>query len=90
MFFEAFLSIGNIRIKQIEGMKNSSSKRVLKLLKEPYKLLLTILIGNTLVNIAASSVLTDFFYSIFGERGLGISILFMTMILLIFVILMMH
>jgi putative hemolysin len=79
----AFLSIGKIRVKRLESIGTPGSKRVLRLLKDPHKLLITILVGNTLVNIAASSVMADTLYGFFGEAGVGVSIVVMTGILLI-------
>lgn len=80
----AFLSLDKIRLKQIERSDHPSARRVVKLLTDPHKLLITILIGNTLVNIAAAAVLADFLYRIIGEKGIGLSIVAMTIIVLIF------
>lgn len=80
----AFLSLGKIRTKRIEKMDTPQARRVKHLLSDPHKLLITILIGNTLVNIAASAVLVSFFYNIFGEAGVAISIVVMTLVVLIF------
>lgn len=80
----AFLSLDRIRLKQIEGMGRAPSKRVVTLLEDPHRLLITILIGNTLVNIAASAVLTDISYGLMGEKGIGISIVIMTVVILVF------
>ena len=68
----------------MESMDRPSAKRVVKLLGDPHKLLITILVGNTLVNIAASSVIAEFFYSSFGEKGIGVSIIAVTAIVLVF------
>jgi putative hemolysin len=80
----AFLSIGKIKLKQIEGMGRPAARRVVTLLANPHKLLVTILVGNTLVNIAASAVLAEVFYRRLGEKGILISIVAMTVIVLIF------
>lgn len=80
----AFLSIDKIRFKQIESINTSRARRVISLLKDPHKLLITILIGNTLVNVAASAVLSDFFYREWGEKGIWCSIVIITFIILIF------
>ena len=80
----AFISLDKIRIRQIEEIKTPAAKRVISLLHNPYKLLVTILVGNTIVNIAASSVFAGVFYSFFGEKGILISLFVMTIILLIF------
>ncbi|MFH1552936.1 MAG: hemolysin family protein [Candidatus Omnitrophota bacterium] len=80
----AFLSLGKIKLRQIEGMDGPAAKRVVALLADPHKLLVTILVGNTLVNIAASAFLTNFFYSTLGEKAVPLSIITMTVIVLIF------
>ncbi len=78
------MSLGKIRFKQIESMQKGSARRVVGLLANPHRLLITILVGNTLVNIAASSILAEIFYCNMGEKGIGISIIAMTAILLVF------
>lgn len=65
-------------------MDSMPAKRVVGLLSDPHRLLVTILVCNTLVNIACSSILAGFFYRFLGEAGVGLSILMMTLILLIF------
>ena len=77
------MSLGKIKLKQIEHMSHPASKRVSSLISDPHKLLVTILVGNTLVNIAASSIFADFLYKLLGEKGIGFSIVLMTIILLI-------
>ena len=54
----AFFSINKLQIKKLESNKDSASKRILKLLKNPTYLLIKILLCNTLVNIAVSSIST--------------------------------
>ncbi|MEA3489066.1 MAG: hemolysin family protein [Candidatus Omnitrophota bacterium] len=80
----AFLSLGKIKLKQIERMDRPDAKRVVELLSDPNRLLVTILVGNTLVNIAASAVLADFCYGSFGEKGVPIAIVSMALIVLVF------
>ena len=80
----AFFSLDNLRLGQVEKLNMPASKRVIKLLTDPYRLLITILIGNTLVNIAASAVFAGFFFKIMGEKGIGLSIALMSIIVLIF------
>ncbi|PKN79878.1 MAG: HlyC/CorC family transporter [Candidatus Cloacimonetes bacterium HGW-Cloacimonetes-1] len=52
----AFFSLSRIYLKKIGNTKNSSSRRILKLLRKPRQLLITLLLGNTFVNIAISSL----------------------------------
>lgn len=70
----AFLSLGKIRLKQIENLHDPASKRVEKLLRDPYKLLITIVVGNEIVNISASSIMSKLCYVNFGEEGILYSI----------------
>jgi len=52
----AFFSINNIVIKQLSEEKSRKAKRVIQLLTKPRRLLIAILIGNTLVNVSAASL----------------------------------
>lgn len=80
----AFLSLGKIKLKQIEGVDSPSARRVVALLADPHKLLVTILVGNTLVNIAASAVFAKICYNALGEKGVIFSVIMMTAIVLVF------
>ena len=68
----------------MEEKNTISSGRIVALLSRPRRLLFTILTGNTLVNIAASSCATIISISLFGAKGIGIAIGFMLFVLLIF------
>ncbi|MCD4828070.1 MAG: hemolysin family protein [Candidatus Cloacimonetes bacterium] len=52
----AFFSLSKIQLKKIEKRRKASSRRILRLLRQPRMLLITILLGNTVVNIAAASL----------------------------------
>ena len=80
----AFLSIDKLKLKQIEAMDRPAAKRAATLLTDPHRLLVTILVGNTLVNIAASAVFAQIIYSTLGETGIIVSIIAMTAIVLLF------
>ncbi|MEA1973286.1 MAG: hemolysin family protein, partial [Candidatus Cloacimonadota bacterium] len=51
----AFFSLSNIQQKKIENEKFRTSKFIISLLSKPKQLLITILLGNTLVNILAAT-----------------------------------
>ncbi len=51
----AFFALTKIQLKQLENNRTPSSLRIFKLLKKPNQLLIVILLGNTIVNIAAST-----------------------------------
>ncbi len=82
----AFMSVNKIRIRTLAEENNKSAKIIDNLLENQDRLLSAILIGNNLVNIAASSLTTSFVISIFGNEGAGVAIAtgFVTLIILIF------
>ena len=81
----AFNSVNRIRLKSLAEKGDEKAALVLKLLEEYDKLLTTILIGNNLVNIAATALATVIFVRMLGEdRGTGVATLVITLVLLIF------
>ena len=59
-------------------------KKIKYLLHNPFRLLATILIGNMVVNVAASSIGASAAIAIWGGKGVAISIVVMTFVLLLF------
>ena len=80
----ALVSLNKIKVKTLYEQKRNGSKSLLKLKKEPKKLITTILIWNNLVNISAASLATSIAIEEFGSTGLGIATGFMTLTILIF------
>ncbi len=79
----AFFSLSRSYIDGAE--KGQPRKRaVASLLGRPRMLLVTILFGNLLVNIASTSVVTALAINLFGEKGIGIAVIVMTFIILLF------
>ncbi len=52
----AFFSLSKVKLQHLKESGIPAALRVVKLLEEPKELLITILIGNTLVNVAASTI----------------------------------
>ena len=87
----AFFSLTKIQIKKIEKNSNQSSRRILRLLKNPRELLIIILLGNTIVNVAAASSaayiaieISENYFQQFQSLLIIIEIIIMTILLLIF------
>lgn len=80
----ALTSLSKIRIRHMVEEKVKGAKLVEKLTEDPNKLLGAILIGNNIVNIAASALATTIFVDIFGAGGVGIATAVMTVLVLIF------
>jgi len=80
----ALFSLKPYQIRKLEREPSHRSIGVASLLSDPVRLLVTILVGNTLVNVAASSVGTNIVGHII-ERGIvGISVAVMSALILIF------
>jgi len=80
----AFFSLSKAQIEKIQQGNGKINKLVTELLSNPRNLLITILVGNTLVNTASASLVTSFATALLGNKGIGIAIGFTTISLLIF------
>jgi len=92
LIFSGFFSgseaaLFSLSILQRERIKKNDKKRAIiieKLLKHPGKLIVTILIGNDLINITASVVAAYLCVSIFGSHGKWIAMAAMTFLTMVF------
>lgn len=80
----AFSSLNRIRLKTIADKGNKRALKTLKLVDEYDKLLSTILIGNNVVNILSSSLVTILFVKWVGESsGPTVATVVMTIVMLL-------
>ncbi|MCD7808404.1 MAG: hemolysin family protein [Erysipelotrichaceae bacterium] len=70
----SFMSLSKIKIRTLADEGNKKAIRVMKLLEDQDRLLSTILVGNNLVNIGASSLTTSFVISLLGNDGIGVGL----------------
>lgn len=77
------LSLNRYRLKHMAKEGHRGAKRVTALLSRPDRLLGTILIGNNFVNILASSIATVLALQLWGEAGIAIATIGLTLVLLI-------
>ncbi len=80
----AFTSLSVIQIQEIGSSKGKKGKMVKHLSSRPDILLTAILIGNNLVNIAASAIVTSMTIQLYGSKALALSTGILTLIILIF------
>ncbi len=80
----ALTSLGEIDLVQMRFKKTRNVVYIEKLMKDMDRTIITILIGNNLVNILASSISTLLFYELLGNLGVSISVGVLTLLLLIF------
>ena len=78
------MAINRYRLKYLAREKNKSAIRIEKLLRRPDRLLGIILIGNNFVNILASALTTILFIKLYGDVGVLIGSILLTIVILIF------
>ncbi len=78
------MALNKYRLKHLIKQNNRSAKRADKLLKRPDRLLGVILIGNNFVNILAAALTTILCLELFGNSGVFIGSVILTIIILIF------
>ncbi|MCP4991520.1 MAG: DUF21 domain-containing protein [Colwellia sp.] len=78
------MSLNRYRLRHLEKQKHRGAKRVSKLLDRPDRLIGLILIGNNLVNIAASAIATVIGLRLFGDMGILVATIALTLVILIF------
>ncbi|MFT6776411.1 MAG: Mg2+/Co2+ transporter CorB [Paraglaciecola sp.] len=78
------MSINRYRLKHLENEGHAGAQRVQKLLQRPDRLIGLILIGNNLVNVFASIIAAQICVRMFGDLGVAIAGMALTIILLIF------
>jgi magnesium and cobalt exporter, CNNM family len=80
----ALMSLDKLRLKYLVEKRRRGADRLEGVLAHPDRLLSAILVGNNLVNIAASVFATTLFVELYGDRGELMTILILTPLLLIF------
>ena len=80
----AFSSLNKTRLKVLAEKGNRRAKLTYNLSENYDKLISTILIGNNIVNIAASAIATLLFVDILGDIGATVSTIVLTVVVLIF------
>ena len=78
------MSLNRYRLKHLKGTGHRGARRAIKLLSRPDRLIGLILIGNNLVNILASAIATVISIRLFGDAGIAIATLALTLVILIF------
>lgn len=80
----ALVSLTRAKVDELVGKKARNSKILKKLKADPHKLLITILIGNNIVNIGASAYAAVLFMDLFGSSAIGMATGVMTFLILVF------
>ncbi len=78
------MSLNRYRLKHLRKKGLKGARRASRLLKRPDRLISLILIGNNLVNFTASALFTVFLANLWGDLGLALAPVILTIVVLIF------
>lgn len=80
----AFSTVNRVRLRTLAEEDHKGAVRVLAILDQYGKMLSAILIGNNIVNLSASSVMTTFAIKLWGSKAVGIATGALTLAILMF------
>lgn len=80
----ALMAVSRVKVNSLVEQKKKGSLALQRIKSNTHKLIITILIGNNLINIGAASLATVTFMEIFGSGGVGIATGIMTFMILVF------
>lgn len=78
------MSVNRYKLRHLAQGGDKGAKRVSAMLDRPDRLIGLILIGNNLVNIAASAIATIIGMRLYGDYGIAIATVVLTLVILIF------
>lgn len=80
----ALISLPEYKLKKLLIRKHKTAEILYKLKSKPKELIITILIGNNIVNISAAAIGTKIALDYFGDAGIGVATGVMTFLILTF------
>ena len=80
----ALTTVNKIRMRTLAENGHKRAETVIKIIEDQGKMLSAILIGNNVVNLSASSLLTMLATDFFGSKAVGIATGILTLLILVF------
>ena len=80
----ALTTVNKIKIRSQADAGDKRAVTLMKVIEDPGKMLSMILVGNNIVNISASSMLTTLTMEVFGSKAVGIATGVLTLLILVF------
>jgi len=80
----ALISLNMVKVNSLYKQKKKGSAALYRIKQNPNRLIITILIGNNIVNVGAAALATVVFINLFGSGGVGIATGVMTFLILVF------
>lgn len=80
----ALTTVNKVRVRTLAENGDKRAAMVAAVIEDPAKMLSTILIGNNIVNLSASSLMTTLALRVFGSAAVGIATGVLTLMILVF------
>jgi len=80
----ALTTVNKMRVRTLEEAGDARAITLTKVIEDPGRMLSTILIGNNIVNLSASSLMTTLTIQVFGSRAVGLATGVLTLLILVF------
>lgn len=80
----AFFSLTQAQARQLLDERQKHAQLLWRLKQQPQQLLITILVGNNIVNVLTASIATVLAVRLFGDAGVGIATGVVTLLILVF------
>ena len=80
----AFMTVNKVKMKGLAEEGNKRAGKVLSICEDTQKMLSAILIGNNIVNLSASALMTVYVTDVFGSFAVGLGTGILTLVVLIF------
>ncbi|MDO4269232.1 MAG: hemolysin family protein [Eubacteriales bacterium] len=80
----ALTTVNKMRVRTLAEAGDKRAVILTKVIENPGKMLSTILIGNNIVNLSASSLMTTLTISAFGSKAVGVATGILTLLILVF------
>lgn len=80
----ALTTVNKMRIRTLAEAGDKRAETVMKVVEDPGKMLSTILVGNNIVNLSASSLMTTLTMKLFGSAAVGAATGILTLLILVF------
>ena len=80
----ALTTVNKMRIRTLAESGDKRAITLTKVVENPSKMLSTILVGNNIVNLSASSLMTTLTMRLFGSRAVGAATGILTLLILVF------
>lgn len=80
----ALTTVNKMRVRTLAEAGSRQAVTLTKVIENPSKMLSTILVGNNIVNLSASSLMTTLTMQMFGSKAVGLATGVLTLLILVF------